>query len=223
MRRWRRWRRWPLSPLENGRWPRAAPSSFHPRAQAQVGRRWRRPAKRSPAPRPTARKETRARLTVEGDVERAPCALDRPEYRDIRFTLGRRPVRQSARPAGRGPPPGLRVLCRQEHPVAIICEIRDRAATILRDAGYVAAVEVPEQRIADGTVRFEVLMARLVGLRRARRRRPRRADHRRYLGQLTERECSTATRPSAICFWPATCPATMSGWRCARPASARAR
>ncbi len=28
-----------------------------------------------------------ARLTVEGGVERAPCALDRPEYQDIRFTL----------------------------------------------------------------------------------------------------------------------------------------
>jgi hemolysin activation/secretion protein len=47
----------------------------------------------------------------------------------------------------------------------VICEIRDRAATILRDAGYVAAVEVPEQRIADGTVRFQVLMAKLVGIR----------------------------------------------------------
>ena len=32
----------------------------------------------------------------------------------------------------------------------MICEIRDRAATILREAGYIAAVEVPEQRIADG-------------------------------------------------------------------------
>ena len=53
----------------------------------------------------------------------------------------------------------------QEHPIAVICEIRDRAATILRDAGYVAAVEVPEQRITDGTVRFQVLMAKLVGLR----------------------------------------------------------
>jgi len=107
----------------------------------------------------------RAQLTVEGGVERAPCALDRPEYRDIRFTLtdvlfddlrGLPP--EALRPAY-APYVG------QEHPVAIICEIRDRAATILREAGYVAAVEVPEQRIADGTVRFQVLMARLVGLR----------------------------------------------------------
>src|SRR5436309_1000187 len=28
-----------------------------------------------------------ARLTVEGEIEHAPCSLDRPEYRDIRFTL----------------------------------------------------------------------------------------------------------------------------------------
>ena len=37
--------------------------------------------------------------------------------------------------------------------------------TILRDRGYIAAVEVPEQRIADGVVRFRVLMARLTQVR----------------------------------------------------------
>jgi hemolysin activation/secretion protein len=50
-------------------------------------------------------------------------------------------------------------------PLSTICEIRDRAATILREAGYIAAVEVPEQRIADGNVRFQVLMAKLVDVR----------------------------------------------------------
>ena len=139
-------------------------------------------------PAPDRPEDTRARLTVEGGVERAPCALDRPEYRDIRFTLGdvrfdnlRGLPAEALRPA-------FAPFVGQEHPVAIICEIRDRAATILRDAGYVAAVEVPEQRIADGTVRFEVLMARLVGLRV-------RGDAGRaertiagYLEQLTERE-----------------------------------
>src|SRR5688572_29869465 len=38
-------------------------------------------------PAPDRPEDTRARLTVEGEVERAPCALDRPEYRDIRLTL----------------------------------------------------------------------------------------------------------------------------------------
>jgi hemolysin activation/secretion protein len=106
-----------------------------------------------------------ARLTIEGGVERAPCALDRPEYRSIRFTL-RDVVFDDLRgvPADR-----LRAafapFVGQDNNVAIVCEIRDRAATILREAGYIAAVEVPEQRIADGIVHFQVLMARLVALR----------------------------------------------------------
>jgi hemolysin activation/secretion protein len=50
-------------------------------------------------------------------------------------------------------------------PISVVCEIRDRAATMLRDAGYIAAVQVPEQRIADGVVRFDVLMAHLTQVR----------------------------------------------------------
>ena len=50
-------------------------------------------------------------------------------------------------------------------PISVVCEIRDRAATILRNAGYIAAVQVPEQRIAEGTVRFQVLMAHLTQVR----------------------------------------------------------
>ena len=34
-----------------------------------------------------------------------------------------------------------------EQPVAVICEIRDRAATLLRDNGYLAAVQVPTEMI----------------------------------------------------------------------------
>jgi hemolysin activation/secretion protein len=106
-----------------------------------------------------------ARLTVEGGVERAPCALDRPEYRDISFTLTGvvfdhlRGLTADQLRVAYAPYLG------QQVNVAVICEIRDRAATMLREAGYIAAVEVPEQRIADGNVRFEVLMARIVGLR----------------------------------------------------------
>jgi hemolysin activation/secretion protein len=109
--------------------------------------------------------QPRARLTVEGGVERAPCALDRPEYQNIRFTLAdvafddlhglTADQLRSAWGRYQG----------QEVNVATICEIRDRAATILREAGYIAAVEVPEQRIEGGRVRFTVLMAKLVGIR----------------------------------------------------------
>ena len=129
-----------------------------------------------------------ARLTVEGDVEHAPCALDRPEYRDINFTL-REAVFDELRglPAARLREAFAPYVGRESN-ISIVCEIRDRAAAILREAGYIAAVEVPEQRIADGVVHFRVLIARLVGIRV-------RGDAGRqerliaaYLGRLTRRE-----------------------------------
>jgi hemolysin activation/secretion protein len=116
-------------------------------------------------PPPPAIEQPRARLTVEGGVERAPCALDRPEYQNIRFTLADvafddlRGMTADQLRAAWAPYQG------REVNVAAICEIRDRAATILRETGYIAAVEVPEQRIEGGRVRFTVLMAKLVGIR----------------------------------------------------------
>lgn len=105
------------------------------------------------------------RLDVEGEIQRAPCALDGPEFQTIKLTL--RDVQFD----------GLQGLAAgdltssyaqyvgTEQPIAVVCEIRDRAATILREAGYIAAVQVPEQRIADGVVRFRVLMAKLTQIR----------------------------------------------------------
>ena len=138
-----------------------------------AGPAWAQPVQPPPAPtrdelqRPAPDRDSAppSRLTVEGGVERAPCALDRPEYQDIRFTLADvrfDDLRGLSPDALR---PAFAPFVGREQPVSIICEIRDRAATILREAGYVASVEVPEQRIADGNVRFQVLMARLVGLR----------------------------------------------------------
>ncbi|HVQ07432.1 MAG TPA: ShlB/FhaC/HecB family hemolysin secretion/activation protein [Allosphingosinicella sp.] len=129
-----------------------------------------------------------ARLTVEGDVEHAPCALDRPDYANVRFTL-RDVAFDNLRGLGAEQlRPAYARFVGREIGVATICEIRDRAATILREAGYIAAVEVPEQRIADGNVRFTVLMAKLVGIRvRGDAGRSERTIAR-YLGKLTERE-----------------------------------
>jgi hemolysin activation/secretion protein len=106
-----------------------------------------------------------SRLQVEGGIERAPCALGGPEFRPIHFVL--RDVEFA----------GLQGLSRDEIasvyapyvgrdvPISTVCEIRDRAATVLRDAGYIAAVQVPEQRIEGGVVRFQVLMAHLTQVR----------------------------------------------------------
>lgn len=106
-----------------------------------------------------------SKLEVEGGIERSPCALDGPEFKSIHFVL-------------RGTEfDGLQGLTRadlaatyagfmgRDVPIATVCEIRDRAATILRDAGYIAAVQVPEQRIEGGIIRFQVLMAHLTQVR----------------------------------------------------------
>lgn len=139
-------------------------------------------------PLPERTEQPRARLAVEGEIERAPCALDRPEYASIRFTLSDVVFEDLRGLSADALRPAYAAMVGQELPVASICEIRDRAAAILQDAGYVAAIEVPEQRIADGTVRLRVVMARLVALRV-------RGDAGRaeeliasYLGRLTEQE-----------------------------------
>ncbi|MFC7500386.1 ShlB/FhaC/HecB family hemolysin secretion/activation protein [Enterovirga sp. GCM10030262] len=109
--------------------------------------------------------QTPPRLTVEGGIERAPCALADPAYRDVAFTVTAVVFDELQAVSPELLRPAYADYVGTTQPVAVVCEIRDRAATILRDAGYIAAVEIPEQRIADGTVRFQVLMARLVGIR----------------------------------------------------------
>jgi hemolysin activation/secretion protein len=104
------------------------------------------------------------RLTVEGGVEHAPCALEDERFRAIRFTpraVSFEHLRGLPAEALRG---AYQSFLGTDQPISVVCEIRDRAATILREAGYVAAVEIPEQRIADGNIRFDVLMAKLVSI-----------------------------------------------------------
>ena len=132
-------------------------------AQAQVTPT---PPTREEVERPApAREVPRAQLSVEGGIERAPCSLDQPQYRDIRVTVREvvfddlRGVSAEALRAAYAPYVG------QENSIAVVCEIRDRAAAMINQAGYLAAVEVPEQRIENGVVHFRVVMARLVALR----------------------------------------------------------
>ena len=94
-------------------------------------------------------------------VERAPCPLAAPEFANIRLTL------RSVTFTGADAVPGQNLsgtysqFIGTEQPVAVICEIRDRAATQLRAAGYIAAVQVPPQKIEGGNVRLDVLLARM--------------------------------------------------------------
>lgn len=134
-------------------------------AMAQVAPRAPTREELSPADRQEENASRGARLTVEGGVERSPCPLADPRFAnvmvnfaDVRFE-GLRGV----------DPEALRDswsdMAGREVPIASLCEVRDRAATALRQMGYLAAVQVPPQRIEKGgTVRFDILMARLVAI-----------------------------------------------------------
>jgi hemolysin activation/secretion protein len=105
----------------------------------------------------------RSTLTVEGDVERGPCPLADPAFAETRVTFAA--VEFAGLPGipSQALESAWREFAGREQPIAALCEVRDRAASILRGMGYLAAVQVPPQRIeAEGTVRMDVLAAKLV-------------------------------------------------------------
>lgn len=95
------------------------------------------------------------------EVERAPCPLAAPDFAGIRLKLS------SVTFTGMQDLPGFDLsqsyagYVGTDQPVSVICEIRDRAATALRQAGYLAAVQVPPQKIEGGNIRLDVLLAHL--------------------------------------------------------------
>ena len=107
----------------------------------------------------------RPTLEVEGGIERAPCALAGPDYQNIRLTLRAAQFEGLQGLTAADLTPAYSDYVGREQPISVVCEIRDRAATILRNAGYIAAVQVPEQRIDNGVVHFRVLMAHVTQVR----------------------------------------------------------
>jgi hemolysin activation/secretion protein len=105
-----------------------------------------------------------SKLTVETDVQKCPLADTR--FRDVKVTL------TSVVFDGIGKlvsPEKLRStyedVLGKPVPIAVVCDIRDAAAAILRHEGFLAAVQVPPQRIEGGVLHFDVLTAKLIGLR----------------------------------------------------------
>lgn len=103
------------------------------------------------------------RLVVEGGIERGPCPLAGPSFADIKVTFSRVTFANLTAVAPETLDAAWQDMAGREVPVASLCEVRDRAATILRQIGYLAAVQVPPQRIEkNGEVRMDVLVAKLV-------------------------------------------------------------
>ncbi|WP_198350927.1 ShlB/FhaC/HecB family hemolysin secretion/activation protein [Flavisphingomonas formosensis] len=105
-----------------------------------------------------------SRLTVEGEVERAPCPLADPKFQSVTFTLQNVVFDDLRGLTAAQLASSWQDLRGKTIPIASVCEIRDAAATILRRAGYLAAVQVPPQKIGDGTVHLQVLMAKIVAV-----------------------------------------------------------
>jgi len=130
----------------------------------------------------------RSTLNIVGGVERSPCPLADPRYADVKVTIrevqfnGLKGATPEEMRAAWAPFEG------REQPVAVLCEIRDAAATILRDKGYLAAVQVPTQRIENGVVRMETLYARITTIRARGQTSGAEAKLAAYLGKLTEDE-----------------------------------
>jgi hemolysin activation/secretion protein len=127
-------------------------------------------------------------LSIAGGIERSPCALSDPQYNDV--TVDIRQVNfnnlKGASPAELEP--AWRPFVGKPQPVAALCEIRDAAATILRNKGYLAAVEVPTQKIENGQVSMEVLYARITSLRARGETQGAEGKLQEYLNHLTEGE-----------------------------------
>ncbi|WP_340316630.1 ShlB/FhaC/HecB family hemolysin secretion/activation protein [Rhizorhabdus argentea] len=106
-----------------------------------------------------------ARLKIDGDIERAPCALDAPAYADIKVTISAAEFNNLQGITPEELKDSYASLLGPDRPISTICTIRDAAATALRRKGYLAAVQVPVQRIENGVVKFEVLFAKIVAIR----------------------------------------------------------
>lgn len=132
--------------------------------------------------------EARPTLNIVGGVERSPCPLADPRFADVRVTIrevqfnGLKGATQEEMRATWAPFAGT------DQPVSILCEIRDAAATLLRNKGYLAAVQVPTQRIENGIVRMETLFARVTTVRARGQTDGAEAKLAAYLGKLTEDE-----------------------------------
>lgn len=113
--------------------------------------------RRSPAPPAPG-----TRTLVDGEIERGPCPLADPAYASLTFTLSGAEFANL---------PGFSAdLLRpayQDHvgrtvPLSTVCSIRDTATEILRRKGYLAAVQLLPQRMENGIVKFNVVLARIV-------------------------------------------------------------
>ena len=104
-------------------------------------------------------------LSVDGQMERRACALDDPQYADLTIRLSRVSYSNAERASDVALERAHEGYLDRDLPVRALCDIRNRAAALLDEAGYLAAVEIPAQNLGEGEARFEVVLGRLVAVR----------------------------------------------------------
>jgi len=104
-------------------------------------------------------------LTVDGEMERRPCALDNPEYAELKVTLNQVLYTGAERASEVALAQAHEGYLGRELPIRALCDIRDRAAALLDAAGYLAAVEIPPQNLGQGNAEMRVVLGRLVAVR----------------------------------------------------------
>lgn len=117
-------------------------------------------------PKPDVPQQPSVRVDTSGAIAPTPCALSDS---DIRVTLTGVTFE---RPDGSPLPAELQTLLagvdtdvHGEQSIAVVCKVRDRVNERLSDAGYVALAQIPAQQITDGTLRLQVVTARIVEVR----------------------------------------------------------
>jgi len=97
------------------------------------------PTREELRPPPRSTPERDRQVTIEGGVERTACPLAAPQYQNIRVQIDQVDFNNLKAVD----PSELRETYAQylgsSQPVAVICEIRDSAATLLRNRGYSGA------------------------------------------------------------------------------------
>jgi len=135
-----------------------------------------------------------SRLSVKGGIERSPCPLADPQYADIKINLSKVTFAGLKEAGAEELASVWQPYVGAEQPIAVLCEIRDAAGTILRNKGYLAAVQVPTQKIENGEVRMEVIYARITAVRARGETQGAERKLEQYLGALTQDEVFNTNR-----------------------------
>ena len=132
--------------------------------------------------------EEAPQLEIQGGIERSPCPLADPQYKDIPVTISNVTFNSLKGASAGDLEAAWKPFAGQPQSISVLCEIRDAAATILRNKGYLAAVQVPTQKIENGEVKLEVLYARISSVRARGETRGAERKLEQYLGHLTQDE-----------------------------------